>query len=812
MDGLKARLSFDAVAYDYDDEYLTIDTDTHIININNLSRLFGVQYDGNSKLIKFRIRNQLSDIQKMQDSIVYINWIDSKGVKGQSIAIDKTISNDICEFAWKVPFDALKNSRVLHFAMSAVITENNSSVINQKWSTQIASVIIPDGIYIKPYTPSSEEEDRIAQIYSELSKMINKQNEDLKTDIDVERKRIDVLNNGGLIIKDELIESNIKTWLDELPEATTTVQDGSIGYEKFSESFKNQIISVISEKNGDITELIKNTLKSNMHLRIYNSNIQLLKGLSFKSLENVTLEFVGSNVTFLYDHNDLENNQFAILMENCKNVLIKGLDLTTDFSEKNDESLDLSPLADKKIYAINFTFVENAMISNCKFSQFTDGLSINYSKDIYSFRNVFFNIGEEPAVFRNCSRCKMTDCEAYWYCGDGTIVKHWDSYELSGFIFSDNYFHDGKEFTRDDGRVICGGGFTTNVEGNVTVKRDPEYLIVKNNIFINTEYGVLLAGGSHVIVDGNLVKSKQKSDGNYYTYSALGLDYSAYNLPDVQHYTDVKFINNTVEQASRGIYITKKSTESVVITHEDILISGNIIKNCVNEAIETYNSFVYGNIFENVKMISLFDSTFIANKVVGSSSLVSSSRLQANDSNIICNIMDMNGLYLDVRNTKDVAISFNTINSMNLLRVEWTSGYVNIMGNIYNSKPELRLLNNPQDYIVINGEPYKTKVINDEYYSYTKRNGVVELNFITQKTPSLSTSGKLIGTLPEGYRPITTSRHIVYTNPSSGAIGIIVRIEITATGEVTAIANENVSGAPIRGSINFLSAQNSLVN
>ncbi len=177
MDGLNARLSFDAVVYDYDDEYLTIDTDTHVININNVSRLFGVQYDGNSKLIKFRIRNKLSDIQKMQDSIVYINWIDSKGVKGQSIAINKTINNDTCEFAWKVPFDALKNSGVLHFAMSAVVTKNSSSVIDQRWSTQIASVITPDGIYIKSYTPSSEEEDRIAQIYNELSNMINKQND-----------------------------------------------------------------------------------------------------------------------------------------------------------------------------------------------------------------------------------------------------------------------------------------------------------------------------------------------------------------------------------------------------------------------------------------------------------------------------------------------------------------------------------------------------------------------------------------------------------------------------------------------------------
>lgn len=196
MDGLKARLSFDAVAYDYDDEYLTIDTDTHTININNVSRLFGVQYDGNSKLIKFRIRNKLSDIQKMQDSIVYINWIDSRGVKGQSIAINKTINNDTCEFSWKVPFDALKNSGVLHFAMSAVMTKNSSSVIDQRWSTQIASVITPDGIYIKSYTPSSEEEDRIAQIYNELSNMINKQNDNLQSQVDSVKEDLSDVNNS----------------------------------------------------------------------------------------------------------------------------------------------------------------------------------------------------------------------------------------------------------------------------------------------------------------------------------------------------------------------------------------------------------------------------------------------------------------------------------------------------------------------------------------------------------------------------------------------------------------------------------------
>lgn len=265
MDGLKARLSFDAVVCDYDDEYLTIDTDTHIININNLSRLFGVQYDGNSRLIKFRIKNQLSDIQKMQDSIVYINWIDSKGVKGRSIAIDKTISNDICEFAWKVPFDALKNSGVLHFAMSAFVIKDGSSVIDQRWSTQIASVTTPDGIYIKSYTPGSEEEDRITQIYNKLVKMINEQSENLQ-------KQVNSLNEnlGNYIHKPNLTDNNkfprakdgnvewveqglptdtqtssaINKWMDAHIEEIATIQNGSITEQKINSNFLPKIKNV----------------------------------------------------------------------------------------------------------------------------------------------------------------------------------------------------------------------------------------------------------------------------------------------------------------------------------------------------------------------------------------------------------------------------------------------------------------------------------------------------------------------------------------------------------------------------------------
>lgn len=72
------------------------------------------------------------------------------------------------------------------------------------------------------------------------------------------------------------------------------------------------------------------------------------------------------------------------------------------------------------------------------------------------------------------------------------------------------------------------------------------------------------------------------------------------------------------------------------------------------------------------------------------------------------------------------------------------------------------------------------------------------------QTPVLSTEFMELGTLPEGYRPLTISRHLMYTNPSSGAYGELVRIEITTSGVVRAKVNTGVSGAPIRGTLTFI--------
>ena len=55
------------------------------------------------------------------------------------------------------------------------------------------------------------------------------------------KKDLNKLNDGGLNLKDEIIEEDINNWLDEHPEATTTVQDNSLVESKIHPTFLSHI-------------------------------------------------------------------------------------------------------------------------------------------------------------------------------------------------------------------------------------------------------------------------------------------------------------------------------------------------------------------------------------------------------------------------------------------------------------------------------------------------------------------------------------------------------------------------------------------
>lgn len=55
------------------------------------------------------------------------------------------------------------------------------------------------------------------------------------------KEDLDTLNQGGLNLKEDFIGKQVNNWLDEHPEATTTVQDGSLDEKKIQVSFRCKI-------------------------------------------------------------------------------------------------------------------------------------------------------------------------------------------------------------------------------------------------------------------------------------------------------------------------------------------------------------------------------------------------------------------------------------------------------------------------------------------------------------------------------------------------------------------------------------------
>lgn len=180
MDGLKATLSFDIDAHDYDDEYIYIDAITREIEIQNPNKVFGTQYDKDSMLIKFKVINAVSDVFKMSDSVIRINWKDSSNKTGTTLAVNNRIVGDSYEFDWIVPGEALKNKGQLFFVVKATKTKEGTDEIEKIWGSKLAQTLVPESIYVKISTLTQAEKDQVAEMLMLVDSKVKQANTTLE--------------------------------------------------------------------------------------------------------------------------------------------------------------------------------------------------------------------------------------------------------------------------------------------------------------------------------------------------------------------------------------------------------------------------------------------------------------------------------------------------------------------------------------------------------------------------------------------------------------------------------------------------------
>lgn len=211
MDGLKATLSFDIHAHDYDDEYIYIDAITREIEIQNPNKVFGTQYDKDSMLIKFKVINAVSDVFKMSDSVIRINWKDSSNKTGTTLAVNNRIVGDSYEFDWIVPGEALKNKGQLFFVVKATKTKEGTDEIEKIWGSKLAQTLVPESIYVKISTLTQAEKDQVAEMLMLVDSKVkqanttleNKKNEYLNELVVEGDKQVKRLADLGLYVDEE---------------------------------------------------------------------------------------------------------------------------------------------------------------------------------------------------------------------------------------------------------------------------------------------------------------------------------------------------------------------------------------------------------------------------------------------------------------------------------------------------------------------------------------------------------------------------------------------------------------------------------
>lgn len=269
-----------------------------------------------------------------------------------------------------------------------------------------------------------------------------------------------------LNLKNEVIDTSVKSWLDNHPEATTTVQDGSIEEIKINKNFlpwikKDYVTPEMFGAVGDGVTDDSNAFMSAINYCIKEKTTLFLKGKTYV----VSLDLNNSQNGFCME-GEGDNNSILKPADGAEYVLkISGLDLTNRclwFSFRNFR-IDGN---NKTVTALILDKCQNFYFDNIRLQNAKGGIIATdlWDTEFYSLNLIDCSIPTESVYAVNmiadldcCNAVKFTNCR-FEHCG--AIIKA----ELLRHVFFTNC-----KFEQSQLNETCNPFMFTNVRETVFV-------------------------------------------------------------------------------------------------------------------------------------------------------------------------------------------------------------------------------------------------------------------------------------------------------------------------------------------------------
>lgn len=414
-----------------DDLQFWIDEHLRVISIPKNGVVAGVEGDKNVNKIKFGMNRYYHcfDMSTFSGRILYSN---AKGNKNYYNITDMQASGNTITFSWLVDADAVQYMGKTAFVVYLFKTQG--SELRQKFYSTLATLKVLEGMEVDSAVPVEKQTDIIERMKEEISAYAEEVKKSLPADytamteqVSSLKEDLETLNQGGLNLKDEVIGKNVTDWLDEHPEATTTVQDGAIIEQKINTNFLSWIKKdyVTPEMFGAIGDGVTDDSGA------FDQAIKYLEKL-------VISEQMQTGYPYLYNHPLLiltQKYRITQIVINNNGIHMKGFDgaiLCVDAikarSEISIENITIIGLTEGIKFSVESDF-NVPIIRNCTFYDCENTLEFNVlrSATVVIENCKFFNC--DRILYNYADKCVMRNCfvEARRYTvppiyNDGNLV------------------------------------------------------------------------------------------------------------------------------------------------------------------------------------------------------------------------------------------------------------------------------------------------------------------------------------------------------------------------------------------------------